>query len=153
MQCYFGSMNWLWYIWWILHVVPKHSDLVLLGNMRYRWFMQLSCRFITNAGQFVFPAHHLRCLVRGRCLITLRTLVEAHKEASVNQIVLYAYGMKSLDVSRSLRRYQIPINSIKPRRWDLGIAAFFKSCKIPLFALEWNTSGRYMQWWWKILAL
>ena len=44
LQCYFGSMNWLWLIWRIRHVFPKHSDLVLLGNMGYRLITQLSCK-------------------------------------------------------------------------------------------------------------
>ena len=60
----------------------------------------------------------------------------------MKQIVLYAYGMKSLDVPRCLRGYRMPINPIAPCRWDLGIAAVFEGDKIPLFALEEKTSGK-----------
>ena len=65
---------------------------------------EVHCLSLDYPGQVIFPSHHLRSFVRERCLITLRTLIAALKEASVKQIVLYAYGMKSLDLPGSVRR-------------------------------------------------
>ena len=128
LQCYFGSMNWLWFIWRMRHVVPKHSDLVLLGNMGYRLFTQLSCKqkstvlsFCNQCWSGCFSCSSLEMF----CARKVSDYLENTSYSSRGTKLFCTSGMKSLDVSRSLRRYQIPINSIKPCRWDLGVAAFF----------------------------
>lgn len=119
------------------------SYLILIGDMGWKFFANLSsrqktrvCQLISLSGQAVFPSEHKNCFICGKCSITLAMLIEALEEAGVEQVVVYAYGMKARDVSRYLGQYKMPRNPVAPCRWDIGRSAVIEGDKIPLFVLD-----------------
>ena len=99
------------------HVVRELSHLVLIGDMGWKLFAPLTagrkdevCQHITLRGQTVLPAKNAKCFIGGRCTLTLETLIEALQDTGVNQVCLYAYGIKVMDSSFCLimKDYTLP---------------------------------------------
>ena len=100
--------------------------------------MKEVCQILTLRGQVVQPSENARIFIRGCCMISLSTFIGALEEAGVEQVVLYAYGMKAHETMniRLLTEYKVPRNPIVPCRWDFGNAAEVEGGNIPLYHLK-----------------
>lgn len=104
---------------------------------------KLVCHFISEIGPLVFLSDKQKSFIRGKSVISSEMLVRALLAASVQQVVLYTYGMKPCGVS-SLEKMCIPLNAVAPCCWDVGIEIYLEGAGIPLFAIEKCVAKRNM---------
>ena len=98
------------HLWNTPHVVTELSHLVLVGDFGWKVYVSLPddvktlvCKEIGKRGPVVYPSTNRRPFIRGKCVIPLSMLVDALKSAEVDQIVVYADGMKCPGGFPSLR--------------------------------------------------